>query len=76
MKTYPHTEHTSSQWKRTDRSGGSSPHISWIDVTRQWRCACYRATAGTRTRGVLEQYVAGFEVRGRPGGKIISAVEV
>ena len=25
MKTHPHTEHTSSQWRRTDRSAGSSP---------------------------------------------------
>ena len=30
---------------------------------------CHRVTAGARTRGVLEQYVAGFETRGHPEGR-------
>jgi hypothetical protein len=32
-------------------------------------CAACRVTAGGRTRGVLEQYVAGFDTRGRPEGQ-------
>ena len=30
---------------------------------------CHQATAGGWTRGVLEQYVAGSDTRGRPGGQ-------
>jgi len=46
-----------------------NPDVSWIGVARQWRWACHRAIAGAWTRGVLEQYVAGFETRGCPEGR-------
>jgi len=49
-----------------------SPDNSWICVARPWRWACHRATAGGWIRGVLEQYVAGFKPRGRPGGRSYS----
>ncbi|MGD8315634.1 MAG: hypothetical protein PVI17_12865, partial [Syntrophobacterales bacterium] len=35
---------------------------------RPWRRVCHRATAGGWIRGVLEQYVAGSDTRGRPEG--------
>ena len=45
-----------------------SPDISRIGVARSWRRACHRAIAGDWIRGVLEQYVAGSDTRGRPEG--------
>jgi len=47
----------------------SSPDISRIGVARPWRWLCHRATAGDWIRGVLEQYVAGSDTRGRPEGQ-------
>ena len=46
-----------------------SPDISRIGVARPRRWVCHRVTAGGRTRGVLEQYVAGFDTRGHPEGR-------
>ena len=43
----------------------TSPDISRIGVARPWRRVCHRATAGDWIRGVLEQYVAGSDTRGR-----------
>ena len=47
----------------------SSPDVSWIVVARPWRGMCHRATAGGWTCGVLKQYVARSDTRGRPGGQ-------
>ncbi len=47
----------------------SSPDISRIGVARPWRRVCHRATAGDWIPGVLEQYVAGSDTRGRPEGR-------
>jgi hypothetical protein len=38
-------------------------------VARPWRWLCQWATAGSWIRGVLEQYVAGPNNRGRPEGR-------
>jgi hypothetical protein len=47
----------------------SSPDISRIAVGRPWRRVYHRATAEGWIRGVLEQYVAGSDTRGRPEGR-------
>jgi hypothetical protein len=47
----------------------TSPDVSRIGVARPWRSVCHRATAGGWIRGVLEQYVAGSDTRGRPEGR-------
>ena len=46
----------------------ASPGISRIGVARPLRRTCHRAIAGDWIRGVLEQYVAGSDTRGRPEG--------
>jgi hypothetical protein len=46
-----------------------SPDVSRIGVARPQRWVCHRVTAGGCTRGVLEQYAAGSDTRGRPGGR-------
>ena len=45
------------------------PDVSRIAVVRPWRWVCHRATTGGWIRGVLEQYVAGSDNRGRPEGR-------
>jgi len=57
-------EGSSSRWRH-----GTSPHYARDAVARSWRWSCHRATAGPRTWGVLVQYVARFETRGRPEGR-------
>jgi len=47
----------------------TSPDVSRIGVARPWRSVCHLATAGGWIRGVLEQYVAGSDTRGRPEGR-------
>ena len=47
----------------------TSPDVSRSGVARPRRRVCHRATAGDWIRGVLEQYVAGADTRGRPEGR-------
>jgi len=47
----------------------SNQDVSCIAVARPQRWACHLATAGCWIRGILEQYVAGSDARGRQEGR-------
>ena len=59
--------------RRSFSEDGSAASANYMDVPARHaskaRRAGHRVTAGSRTRGLLEQYVAGFETRGHPEGR-------